>query len=404
MNLSEKKILLGITGSIAAYKIPMLIRELKKQGADVKVICTHDALNFVTAPTLSTLSCNPVYSDFIKNVNGEWANHVDLALWADTILIAPATANTIAKLANGQSDNLLIAAAMSASCPIIVAPAMDHDMYIYPATQNNIAKLKSYGHYIINPEHGELASGIIGEGRLPEERTIINHIQQVLTTPKKFTGNTVLITAGPTQEAIDPVRYISNHSTGKMGISLAKEFAFHGAKVIFVHGPIFMQPNSVFGGLDIEAIETVDGEQMDKAVSKFFKSSDICIMAAAVADYKPNIVSIKKIKKGSDTAKLELVKTTDILYNLGKNKKKGQTLVGFALETDHEEKNAISKLQKKDLDMIVLNSLNNKGAGFKYNTNQVTMICKNGEKLKTPLKNKNEIALDILNQIYKIRL
>ncbi len=404
MDLSGKKILLGITGSIAAYKIPMLIREFKKQGAEVKVICTHDALNFVTAPTLSTLSCNPVYSDFIKNANGEWTNHVELGLWADLILIAPATANTLSKLASGQSDNLLIATAMSAKCPIVVAPAMDHDMYMYPATQNNIAKLKNYGHHIINPEHGKLASGIIGQGRLPEELTLINHIQLILTDTKKFTGKTVLITAGPTQEAIDPVRYISNHSSGKMGIALAKEFAFHGAKVIFIHGPIAMQPNLQFGGLDIEAIEATDGEQMYKTVSKFYKSSDICIMAAAVADYKPTVVSTKKIKKGTERIKLELIKTTDILFNLGKSKKKGQTLIGFALETDHEEKNAISKLQKKNLDMIVLNSLNNKGAGFKYNTNKVTMICKNGEKINTLLKNKNDIALDILNQIYKIHI
>ncbi|MDZ4757227.1 MAG: bifunctional phosphopantothenoylcysteine decarboxylase/phosphopantothenate--cysteine ligase CoaBC [Bacteroidota bacterium] len=404
MNLGKKKILLGITGSIAAYKIPMLIRELKKLDAEVKVICTPDALNFVTAPTLSTLSGNPVYADFIKNLNGEWVNHVELALWADVILIAPATANTLAKLANGQSDNLLVATVMSARCPIIIAPAMDHDMYIYPATQNNIEKLRSYGHHIVNPENGELASGLIGQGRLPEEQTLVNCIQMVLTTEKKFAGKTILVTAGPTQEAIDPVRFISNHSTGKMGIAIAKEFALHGAKVIFVHGPIGMQPDSVFGGLDIEAIDTIDAEQMYKNVSKFFKTSDICIMAAAVADYKPNVVALKKIKKGADAAKLELVKTTDILYNLGQTKRKGQTLIGFALETDHEEKNAISKLKNKNLDMIVLNSLNNKGAGFKYNTNQVTMICKNGDKVKTALKNKNDIALDILNQIHKIRI
>ncbi len=403
MNLKGKKILLGISGSIAAYKIPMLIRELIKEGAEVKVICTKDALNFVTAPTLSTLSGNPVCLDFIKNENGEWTNHVELALWADVMMIAPATANTLAKLANGLSGNLLIVTAMSARCPIILAPAMDHDMYMYAATQRNIEKLKSYGHHIINPEFGELASGLIGQGRLPEEKTLINCLQMVLTSPKKFDGKTVLVTAGPTQEAIDPVRYLSNHSTGKMGISLAKEFAFAGAKVIFIHGPINMQPNSVFGGLNIETIEAIDAEQMDKAVSRNFKNSDICVMAAAVADYKPNVIATKKIKKGTNMVKLELVSTNDILFNLGNTKKKTQTLVGFALETDHEEKNAISKLQKKNLDMIVLNSLNNKGAGFKYNTNQVTMICKNGEKLKTPLKNKSEIALDIINQIYKIR-
>jgi phosphopantothenoylcysteine decarboxylase / phosphopantothenate---cysteine ligase len=399
--LAGKKILLGISGSIAAYKSAFLVRLLVKQKAQVRVIMTPSATTFIAPLTLSVLSKNPVLVE-MSDPAGNWNNHVELGLWADIMLIAPASANTLAKLATGLCDNLLCATYLSARCPVMVAPAMDLDMWKHTATQSNIEKLKTFGNRIIAVNAGELASGLNGEGRMAEPEEIVEHLHTYFSTEKttskkgKLKGKKVLITAGPTVEAIDPVRFISNQSTGKMGFALAEAFLNEGAEVMRVKGPTPTELN-VHG---IRTVSVTNAFQMhDEAIIRA-KDADIIVMAAAVADYTPEQISSKKIKKGKGTdLEIRLVKTPDILKDLGERKKEGQLLIGFALETDNEEHNAKQKLHNKNLDLIVLNSLNDEGAGFGHDTNKVTIISKNGKSKKFELKSKSQVAKDIVNEI-----
>ena len=397
--LSGKKILLGVTAGIAAYKTPHLVRLFIKAGAEVKVILTPSAKDFVTPLTLSTLSKNPVYSTFFdkdEEQNEQWNSHVDLGLWADYFIIAPATANTLSKMANGICDNLLLATYLSAKCYVYFAPAMDLDMYQHPTTKKNIQKLQNFKNVFIPPSSGELASGLIGEGRMEEPENIITFIENDILKGLPLFKKNVLITAGPTYEAIDPVRFIGNHSSGKMGFELAKKAANLGAKVTLVTGP---SHEKVSNNL-IERIDVTSAEEMYQAVHSNFSTSDIAILSAAVADYKPKNVSASKIKKIGESMTLELVKTNDILAFLG-NIKKHQFLVGFALETDNEIENALLKLRSKNLDLIVLNSLQEKGSGFKSETNKVTIIDKFEKISEFSLKSKAEVAHDIFNEILK---
>lgn len=393
--LQGKKIIVGITGSIAAYKAAMLTRLLIKAGAEVKVIMTAASKDFITPLTLSTLSKNPVLSDFIKDESGQWNNHVDLGLWADAILIAPASANTLAKMAHGQCDNLLLAVYLSARCPVFLAPAMDLDMLQHPATQANLKAIKGFGNHIIEPAHGELASGLIGPGRMAEPEEIIQVLENFFTGKKKLTGKKVLVTAGPTYEAIDPVRFIGNHSSGKMGFAVAEALADQGAAVTLVTGPTHQHTNHP----NITVNQVMSAEAMYNLCIEHFPSTDIAVLAAAVADYKPKEVASQKIKKKDDTLTLELVKTHDIAAVLGKQKKKDQMIVGFALETEQEHTNAIKKLETKNFDLIVLNSLNDSGAGFGHETNKITILDKNHQAKEFTLKNKKEVAIDIVNTI-----
>ncbi len=391
--LQGKKILLGITGSIAAYKAPYIVRLLIKAGAEVKVIMTPSAKDFVSKLTLSTLSRNPVLSDLFDEES--WANHVMLGRWADILLITPLSCNTLSKMANGQCDNLLLAAYFSATCPVVVAPAMDEDMWHHPATQNNIAKLQSFGNTIIPVDKGELASGLYGEGRMAEPEQIVRYLSDTFFLPQQLEGKKALVSAGPTYEAIDPVRFIGNHSTGKMGIAIAKELRQRGADVTLVAGP-------VQGGASIPGIKTIDvktAQEMSNVCNDVFEGSDIAIMAAAVADYTPVNPAKEKIKKSSDIVVLELKKTNDILKSLGKKKKPGQVLVGFALETTDEKNNALKKLQEKNADLIVLNSLKDQGAGFGHDTNKVTIFSKNGTAFQFEQKSKSAVARDIVDTI-----
>lgn len=390
--LHGKKILLAITGGIAAYKINYLIRDFIKKGAEVQVIITPSAKDFVAPLTLSTLSKKPVYSDF-QTQNGEWNSHIELALWADIMLIAPCTANTLAKMVNGICDNLVIATYLSAKCPIFIAPAMDLDMYAHPSTTENLLKAEKFGHTIIPAEFGELASGLIGQGRLAETSTIIQTIENHFNKTKTLQGKTILITAGPTYEAIDPVRFIGNHSSGKMGFSLAKEAANRGAKVILISGPT----NLDIQHQNIEIHRVISAKEMHKEVFNHYNKVDIAIASAAVADYTPKIVSDEKIKKSDENLNIELIKNPDILGDMGATKDK-QFLVGFALETQNEEENAKKKLKRKNLNMIVLNSLKDKGAGFKENTNKIKIITSN-EQIDFSLKSKDDVAKDILDFI-----
>lgn len=392
--LEGKHILLGISGSIAAYKCAALTRLFVKAGAEVKIILSPAAAEFITPLTLATLSKNPVHSQFVKNEQGEWTNHVDLALWADIMLIAPATANTLSKMANGICDNLLLATYLSAKCPIWFAPAMDLDMFLHPSTKKNISNLLSYGNQMIDAESGELASGLIGTGRMAEPEKIFETICAELIPTKKFQNKKVLITAGPTYEAIDPVRFIGNHSSGKMGFALAEEFAKQGAHVILVAGPC----KEVSNHPSIKRINVTSAAQMYDAVLLEYNNSDIAVMSAAVADYTPVQVSDTKIKKQEDHFSIELTKTKDILKSLGETKT-NQILIGFALETNNEEENALKKLKNKNLDFIVLNSLQNAGAGFGHQTNQITILKKDGSKIEYPLKSKEEVAKDIVEQV-----
>lgn len=395
--LADKNILLGITGSIAAYKCAILVRLLIKQGANVKVIMTDAAQQFITPLTLSTLSKNPVLTQYADK-DGNWNSHVELGLWADVMLVAPASANTLAKMAHGQSDNLLTATYLSARCPVVVSPAMDLDMYQHPSTQNNIDTLRSYGNFVIEATHGELASGLIGEGRMAEPEDIIAFLEQQVLNSKhdKLVGKKVLISAGPTQEPIDPVRYISNHSTGKMGFALAQQLVNQGAEVTLIKGPTSQIPS--FNGT-INIIEVSTAAEMYQAAIQEFKDKDITIMAAAVADYTPAQVANQKIKKDGQHLELQMVKTQDILAALGSKKAKGQLLVGFALETNDEEVHAKAKLEKKNLDLIVLNSLRDEGAGFGHNTNKITLLDNKGNKKEFELKSKTAVATDIINAI-----
>ena len=392
MALKGKKILLAISGGIAAYKMNYLVRDFVKKGAEVKVILTPSAENFVTKVTLSTLSKNAVYSDFYDQ-NGTWNSHVELAIWADVLLVAPCTANTLAKMVHGICDNLVIATYMSAKCPVFIAPAMDLDMYAHPSTKENLEKAERFGHHIIPAEFGELASGLEGQGRLAEPETILQKIEDFFTQnqSKNLEGKTVLITAGPTYEAIDPVRFIGNHSSGKMGFSLAEEAVKRGAKVILISGPTSQKTSTK----NIEIHRITSAKEMYDEVFKYYEKVDIAIASAAVADYAPKIVAKEKIKKSEEEFTIELVKNPDILKTMGE-KKKHQFLVGFALETQNEEENAKSKLQKKNLDMIVLNSLRDEGAGFQKDTNKVKILT-HSEQKEFSLKSKDEVAKDILD-------
>ena len=392
MALKGKKILLAISGGIAAYKMNYLVRDFVKKGAEIKVILTPSAENFVTKVTLSTLSKNAVYSDFYDQ-NGTWNSHVELALWADVLLVAPCTANTLAKIVHGICDNLVIATYMSAKCPVFIAPAMDLDMYAHPSTKENLEKAERFGHHIMPAEFGELASGLEGQGRLAEPETILQKIEDFFAQnqSKNLEGKTVLITAGPTYEAIDPVRFIGNHSSGKMGFSLAEEAVKRGAKVILISGPTSQKTNHK----NIEIHRITSAKEMYDEVFKYYEKVDIAIASAAVADYAPKIVAKEKIKKSEEEFTIELVKNPDILKTMGE-KKTHQFLVGFALETQNEEENAKSKLQKKNLDMIVLNSLRDEGAGFQKDTNKVKILT-HSEQKEFSLKSKGEVAKDILD-------
>lgn len=393
--LKGKNILLGVCGSIASYKSAYLTRLLVKSGANVKVIMTNEAKSFITPLTLSTLSKNPVYSDYFNETTGEWNNHVDFGLWADYLILAPATANTLAKLANGLCDNLLAATYLSAKCPVYFAPAMDLDMWKHPSTRENISRLERYGNIQINPGYGELASGLIGEGRMAEPEEIIAFLEAHIKKTLPLSGKRALITAGPTYEPIDPVRFIGNHSSGKMGFALAEELSMQGAEVMLISGPSSERTISN----SIVRIDVGSSGEMLNEVVRHFEESDITIMSAAVADYRPKEISREKIKKQNAEFNLELVKTTDILSELGKRKQRNQILVGFALETENEEQNAKDKLLRKNLDFIVLNSLKDKGAGFKADTNKVTIIDKNLELTTYSLKTKQEVAKDICQKI-----
>ena len=393
-SLQGKKILVAITGGIAAYKMNFLIRDLVKKGALVKVLMTPDAHQFVTPLTLSTLSKNPVLTDFYSE-NGTWNNHVELALWADVMLIAPCTANTMAKMTCGMSDNLVLATYLSAKCPVFVAPAMDLDMYIHPTTHENLDKLTSFGNHIIPAEEGELASGLVGKGRMAEPETIVSQLEvyfSVQDSTSVLKGKTVLITAGPTYEPIDPVRFIGNHSSGKMGFAIAEEAANRGAKVILVSGPSSLHTEHP----NITLTSVTSAKEMMAEVFKYYENADVAIMSAAVADYTPKVVSDQKIKKTEDDFNIELIKNPDILKTMGEHKTH-QLLVGFALETQNEVEYAKGKLAKKNLDLIVLNSLQDSGAGFKRDTNKVSIFSKEGEVFDFGLKKKTEVADDILN-------
>lgn len=391
--LKDKKILIGITGSIAAYKIILLIRLLVKAEAEVKVVMTKAAANFVSPLVLSTLSKNKVTIDLADEY--EWANHVMLGRWADVFLIAPLSCNTLAKMASGICDNLLLAVYLSATCPVVVAPAMDEDMWHHPATKKNIQQIKSFGNTVLNVQNGELASGLIGEGRLAEPEFIFNYLVENFGRTKQFQGKKILITAGPTYEALDPVRFIGNYSSGKMGFALAETFYLQGADVTLVSGPTSQKVT--YSG--IKTISVVSADEMYKVCTKEFKKADIAVMSAAVADYKPETTANQKIKKSTDSFNLKLIKTTDILFELGKQKKKHQFLVGFALETNNEQENAADKLKRKNADCIVLNSLNDTQAGFGYDTNKISILYKDGTIKHFDLKSKKEVAADIISFI-----
>ena len=396
--LSGKKVLLGISGGIAAYKTPNLVRCLIKKGAEVKVVMTDSAKDFVTPLSLSTVSKNPVHSSFKSDdEDGVWNNHVELGLWADFMLICPATANTLFKMANGNCDNLLLGVYLSCKSETFFAPAMDLDMYKHQSTKESINKLISFGNILIPPAHGELASGLSGEGRLPEPHEIVDFIEKHYSKNLPLEGKKVLISAGPTIEELDPVRYISNHSSGKMGYSLAETALSLGAEVKLISGPT----NQSISSENIKIVHIKTGNELLEAIRNDYNNSDIVIMAAAVSDYKPIEFSEKKIKKDNNELNIKFEKTTDILFELGQNKK-NQILVGFALENNNELSNAINKLEKKNLDLIVLNSLNDEGAGFGYDTNKITVVDCSGNVTPYKLKKKNEVADDVFKHIIEL--
>ena len=395
--LSGKKVLLGVTGGIAAYKTPLIVRLLIKQGAQVKVVMTPSATDFVTPLTLSTLSQNPVLSSFTEEGVGDhahWNNHVELALWADFMLIAPATSNTLSSMVNARCNNLLLACYLSAQCPVFIAPAMDLDMYAHPANQKNMTQLESFGHIIFPAQEGFLASGLEGKGRMMEPDDIIATLTSQLENAAPLYGKSVLITAGPTHEAIDPVRFIGNHSSGKMGFALAEEAAKQGAKVVLISGPTALSPKNS----QIELIRVVSAQQMHTAVFQHYHKVDIAIAAAAVADFTPAEPAQQKIKKKTGLPEINLIPTVDILADMGQQKKQ-QFLLGFALETENELDNAMAKCTKKNADAIVLNSLKDTAAGFGGDQNKITFIQKNGTTTSFELKPKTEVAVDIFAQI-----
>ncbi len=396
--LSGKKVVLGVTAGIAAYKTASLVRIFIKLGAEVKVVMTPKSKNFITPLVLSTLSKNPVYSTFFdKNEEKElWNNHVNVGVWADYMVIAPASANTISKMANGVCNNFLLAAYLSAKCPVYIAPAMDLDMYAHPSTKKNLNTLDSFGNKIIPATYGELASGLTGEGRMAEPKDIITFMENDILSKLPLKGKKVLVTAGPTYESIDPVRFIGNRSSGKMGFAIAKVAANLGAKVVLISGPSNQNVNNSF----IKRIDVVSAKQMYDAVNKHFSNTDIAVLSAAVSDYKPKNIASQKIKKKDAALNIELTKTIDILESLGKIKEK-QYLVGFALETNNEIENAKNKLQRKNLDAIILNSLKDKGSGFLADTNKITFIDNNFNEKVFELSPKIEVAKNIINEIIK---
>ncbi len=391
-----KKILIGITGSIAAYKIILLTRLLVKAGAEVKIIMTPASKDFVSSLTLSTLSKNLVLSELFSDAS--WSNHVMLGRWADVMLIAPLSCNTLAKMAGGQCDNLLLATCLSATCPVCVAPAMDEDMWQHPATQQNLERLRSFGNKVIPVEKGELASGLVGDGRMAEPETILQFISDNFFLTRDLEGKNILVTAGPTYEPIDPVRFIGNYSSGKMGAAICEEFARRGAKVDLVIGPSTLKIDNP--GITVHKVQTA--EQMFQQCIDLFSKTDVAVMSAAVADYTPVSKASEKIKKSEDSFRIELTKTKDILKSLGELKHNGQLLVGFALETNNEKENALQKLKNKNADLIVLNSLNDAGAGFGHDTNKVTIFEKNGNELAYERKPKQQVAHDIVDRIVKM--
>ncbi len=395
--LQDKKIIIGITGSIAAYKTAMLLRLLMKAGAEVKVIMTEAAHSFVTPTTLSTLSKNPVLTSFTKGNTGEWNNHVALGLWADMIIIAPLSANTLGKMANGICDNLLVATYLSARCPVMAAPAMDLDMYQHPSTKRNLRQLESDGVTIIAAQSGELASGLSGQGRMEEPERLFTLITEAINKDQSLIGKQVLITAGPTFEAIDPVRFIGNHSSGKMGFAIAETAASLGAKVILINGPGHLQPRHH----NIHQIKVTSAQEMYQQAEQYFEHSHIAIFAAAVADYTPSNPYKQKFKSDKPL-EIKLKKTIDIALELGKKKREKQITVGFALETESEETHAYQKAVKKNFDFVVLNSLNDEQAGFNHDTNKVSFIDKDNNIRKFELKSKSDVAKDILNAIIQL--
>ena len=393
--LENKKIVLGITGSIAAYKACILARLLIKKGAEVQVVMTPSAKEFITPLTLATLTQKPVVSEFFDRKDGSWHSHVSLGLWADAMLIAPASASTIGKMANGIADNMLVTTYLSMRAPMFVAPAMDLDMYAHPSTQANLQKLQSYGNHIIEPGTGFLASKLEGKGRMEEPEKIVEALEQFFAQQKQLAGKKVLITAGPTYEKIDPVRFIGNYSSGKMGFALAEVCAEQGAEVTLVCGPVVLQAKHP----GIKRIDVESAREMYDAATKHFPKADITILCAAVADFTPKTTADKKIKRKGDNLKLELQPTQDIAAALGAVKKKKQVLVGFALETDNELQNAQDKMERKNLDLIVLNSLQDKGAGFRVDTNKVTIIDRHNGLTAYDTKSKREVAEDIVEFI-----
>jgi len=396
--LTNKNILLAVCGSIASYKSATLTRLLVKAGANVRIVMTKDACHFITPLTLSTLSKNPVFSEYFDPKTGEWNNHVELGLWADLLIIAPASANTLAKLANGLCDNLLTAVYLSAKCPVYFAPAMDLDMWKHPATQKNIESLISYGNVMIKPAYGELASGLIGDGRMAEPEEIIEFILNKIRENLPLKGKKALVTAGPTYESIDPVRFVGNHSSGKMGFAIAEELSALGADVTLISGPTSLNLSSK----TINRIDVTSAEEMLQACLSNYPSSHISVLSAAVADYRPKEAANLKIKKDSPEFSLELIKTTDILASLGQQKQEGQLLIGFALETNNELENAIKKLETKNLDFIVLNSMNDEGGAFKNDNNKITIIDKYKNIEDFELKPKTEVAADICKKIVNL--
>lgn len=393
--LKGKKILVGVTGSIAAYKAAIFVRLLVKEGAEVKVIMTEASKEFIPPLTLSTLSKNPALSDFTTGNRGEWNNHVELGLWADVMIIAPASANTLGKMANGLCDNLLLATYLSARCPVLFAPAMDLDMYQHPSVQANIQKLQDFGNKLIEARHGELASGLVGQGRMAEPEELVEALDSFFSSNAPLNGKRVLITAGPTYEAIDPVRFIGNYSSGKMGYALAEDAAQKGAQVTLVSGPTHLSINHPL----VEVIRVKSGKEMFDACEKAYSDSDINIFAAAVADYAPSSPAEQKIKKTTESFEIEMSKTIDIAKTLGERKSEKQFNVGFALETNNEMENAIGKIHSKNFDLIVLNSLQDSGAGFGHDTNKIALIDKANNIQHFELKTKKEVAQDIINSI-----
>lgn len=394
MTLKGKHIVLGITGSIAAYKSASLARLLIKAGAEVQIVITPAGKEFITPVTLSALTQKPVVSEFFTANDGTWHSHVDLGQWADLMLIAPATASTLGKMANGIADNMLVTTYLSMKAPIMIAPAMDLDMFAHPSTHRNLDLLRSYGNLIIEPAAGELASNLIGKGRMEEPENILKAVEEFFAKQESLSKKKILITAGPTYEKIDPVRFIGNYSSGKMGFALAEECAERGAEVILIAGPVSL--NTIHP--NIKRIDVESANEMYEAAIREFPTADTAILCAAVADYRPQEYATSKIKRNDNEMTISLVANRDIAAALGKIKTPKQTMIGFALETDNEEANALKKMEKKNLDYIVLNSLQDKGAGFRHDTNKITIICRNGEQIHFDLKSKKAVAADIVKE------